>query len=709
MKRLKKVIAFMLMAMMVLSSMTAFAAETTIDTSKDVSLTIYKYSYSGTDGVAGTGAASDIDKVPSEAELLNGVTFSVYKIADIAQEDGALVYKTVSAISKEVGATIAGNLSSSDIKTKFTTDVLSKLTPVKKTTANVEGTDGTAKFTNADLSGQGLYLVMETEAPAGVSELVEPFVVSLPMTNVEGTDWIYDVYVYPKNEIALSTVTLKKFGKTGNGSAVGVTGAQFVLQKKNDSGVWENYTKNENGEAIGTDGVISMSDTSFKVSGLGSGEYRFIETAAPDSNYIMDGVITREFKVETDGKIMMDGEQKSTISVINYKPEVEKEVLVKNGDASKASDWKEAADYSVGDRVPFKVSSTVPENVTKLKHYVLTDDMSAGLTMDSADQKSFVVTYYNAAGAKISDANIKATPSYNATANNWVFDLSKDVAALETANVAEIEVTFTATLNQNAVTAGAGNPNTVSLEYTNRIYPTTVTEDPQNPNTPKDESDKTPFEETNTIQDKVNVYTFGIELVKTFEGSAPSATINASFDLYRPLVSGETKDTTIKVGTTNIDVRKVGSYTTDEAGKIIINSTKSGDADKAFSNETYYFVETKTATGYNLLKEPVAAKVQIYYGQTFKTVTTSKKYDKAGNVISSSEVANGEDTATFYKDAENKTKLQTAVTTINVVNKKGFLLPTTGGEGTIAFTILGLILMAASVIVFFGVKKRQHA
>lgn len=699
----------MLMAMMVLSSMTAFAAETTIDTSKDVSLTIYKYSYSGTDGVAGTGAATDKDKVPSEAELLNGVTFSVYKIADIEQKDGALVYKTVSAIAAEVGATIEGNMSSADIEKKFTADVLNKLTPVKKTTANVDGTDGTAKFTNADLSGQGLYLVMETEAPAAVSELVEPFAVSLPMTNVEGTDWIYDVYVFPKNETALSTVTLKKFGKTGNGNAVGVTGAKFVLQKKNDSGVWENYTTNENGETLGTDGVIAMSDTAVKVSGLGSGEYRFIEIAAPDSNYIMDGVITREFKVETDGRIMMDGEQKSTISVINYKPEVEKEVLVKNGDASKADDWKKAADYSVGDRVPFKVSSTVPENVGKLKHYVLTDEMSAGLSMDSTDQKSFVITYYNAAGAKITDANIKATPSYNGTANNWTFDLSKDVAALETANVAAIEVTFTATLNQNAVTAGTGNPNTVSLEYTNKIYPTTVTEDPQNPNTPKDESDKTPFEETNTIQDKVIVYTFGIELVKTFEGSAPSATINASFDLYRPLVSGETKDTTIKVGTTNIDVKKVGSYTTDEAGKIIINSTKSGDADKAFSNETYYFVETKTANGYNLLKEPVPATIQVYYGQTFKTVTTSKKYDKAGNVISSSEVASGEDTTTFYKDAENKTKLQTTVASVNVVNKKGFILPTTGGEGTIAFTILGFILMAASVIVFFGVKKRQHA
>lgn len=713
MKRLKKVVALMLMAMMVLSSMTAFAAESTIDTSKDVSLTIYTYSYDEGEGSVGTGAASDINKVPSGANLLNGVTYAVYKIADITQENGTLVYKTVSAISSDVGNTVSGNLSSADIEKKFTSDVLNKLTAVKKTSATVDGTDGIAKFTNADLKGQGLYLVVVTDKPETVSEVVKPFAVSLPMTNAEGNDWIYDVYVYPKNETALSTITLKKFGQTGNSNAVAVTGAKFVLQKKNNSGVWENYTTNENGVAVGENGVISMSETSVKISGLGSGEYRFIETSAPDASYIMDGVAAREFSVGTDGKVTVDGEQKSSISVINYKPVVEKEVLIKNGNAANDSHWKEAADYSVGDRVPFKVSSTVPENVAKLKHYILTDEMSAGLTMDSTDQKSFVVTYYNTSGAKISNTGVKAVPVYNATANNWVLDLSGDVAALESNNVASIEVTFTATLNQNAVTAGTGNPNTVSLEYTNKLYPTTVTEDPQNPNTPKDDGTSSgssvPYEETYTIQDKVNVYTFGIELVKTFEGSSPSSTVKASFDLYRPLVSGETKDTTLKVGSTSVDVKKVGSYTTDENGKIIINSTKTAEADKAFSNETYYFVETATASGYNLLKEPVAATVQIYYSQTFKTETVTKKYDKSGNVISTNKTDNGSDTTTYYKDAENLTKLQTATTTVNVVNKKGFLLPTTGGEGTIAFTILGLILMAASVIVFFGVKKKHHA
>lgn len=705
MKKLKKVLSWILAATMLLSTLTAFAAEPTINTDKEVSLTIYKYRYDGDEGVEGTGVIGDENKVPAEAVLLNGVTFSVYKVADITQNSNGLVYSTVAAIRDSVGATINGGMSAADIQKQFTDSVLNKLTPVKKTTATVGGKDGIAKFTNADLSGQGLYLVVETDAPDSVASMVDPFLVSLPMTNVEGTDWIYDVYAFPKNTTAVSTVTLKKYGKTGNGSAVGVTGAEFVLQKK-VSGVWTTQTKNDNGEDIGNNGVITMSSTSVKISGLSEGEYRFIETSAPGSEYIMDGTAVYEFSVGIDGSVTVNGKKTATVSVVNFKPELEKKVLVKNGDANNVNDWQDAVDYSVGDRVPFKVTSTVPENINDLKHYVLVDDMSAGLTMDSTDQASFVVSYY-VGTSKVTDTGITTTPVYDAVKNQWTLDLSGDVAKLYNKGISSVEVTFTATLNSNAVTAGNGNPNTVGLEYTNKIYPKPGDDD-QNPNTPQDDSK--PYEETKTITDKVVVYTFGLELVKTFTGSTPSNTVKASFDLYRPIVVGETKETSLKVNGNAVDVKKVGSYTTDADGKIIINTTQTDINDKAFSNETYYFVETSTASGYNLLKEPVAVKIQLYYDQTFKTTTTDTKYDKNGNVIGVPAVTvSGSDKTTYYTDAK-KTATTTATTTsVNVVNKKGFILPTTGGAGTLAFTIIGVILMAAAVIVFFGARKRSHA
>ena len=46
----------------------------------------------------------------------------------------------------------------------------------------------------------GLYLVVETKVPANVNTTVDPFFVSLPMTNDSGDYWFYDVDVYPKNQ-----------------------------------------------------------------------------------------------------------------------------------------------------------------------------------------------------------------------------------------------------------------------------------------------------------------------------------------------------------------------------------------------------------------------------------------------------------------------------------------------------------------------------
>lgn len=41
-------------------------------------------------------------------------------------------------------------------------------------------------------------MFVETKVPANVHTTVDPFFVSLPMTDNEGDDWFYDVY--PKNQ-----------------------------------------------------------------------------------------------------------------------------------------------------------------------------------------------------------------------------------------------------------------------------------------------------------------------------------------------------------------------------------------------------------------------------------------------------------------------------------------------------------------------------
>ena len=79
---------------------------------------------------------------------------------------------------------------------------------------------GKTQAENLDL---GLYLVVETSVPEMVVSTTDPFLVSLPMTSVNGSSWIYDVTLYPKNLTGIPTLekTLRENkGDTGkhNGS-----------------------------------------------------------------------------------------------------------------------------------------------------------------------------------------------------------------------------------------------------------------------------------------------------------------------------------------------------------------------------------------------------------------------------------------------------------------------------------------------------------
>ncbi|PPH30320.1 SpaH/EbpB family LPXTG-anchored major pilin [Rathayibacter sp. AY1F9] len=73
------------------------------------------------------------------------------------------------------------------------------------------GTDGEAVFNNGASMPLGLYLVTETQLPAGATNGATPFLVTLPFptgpTGAPANQWIYDVHVYPKNAVTELTKT----------------------------------------------------------------------------------------------------------------------------------------------------------------------------------------------------------------------------------------------------------------------------------------------------------------------------------------------------------------------------------------------------------------------------------------------------------------------------------------------------------------------
>ena len=268
MKSIKKLFAMGLAVMMALSIPFSVSAaeleEAPIDESRTGSLTIYKYDLSNAekDGVwdssyvstgvfdqtgvndvlGGSGAALGNGET-GYGYAIKGVEFSYIQVADIVQfsesendsrNDSHV--EVLYAIDKTKGADFLKALNLADGAQRYTnadaldeakyfyqSDVLidalaaaleSNSTVVKNALEAYISANGGAAMPLTDAYGKtkaenlnlGLYLVVETKVPEMVVSTTDPFLVSVPMTSVNGTNatdggtrWIYDITLYPKN------------------------------------------------------------------------------------------------------------------------------------------------------------------------------------------------------------------------------------------------------------------------------------------------------------------------------------------------------------------------------------------------------------------------------------------------------------------------------------------------------------------------------
>lgn len=656
MGKIRKMLAGVLSAAMVLSTMTVTAfAETstttpaTIDTTKTGSITIHKYEYNESGGEAGTGETTDVNKVPSDAKALEGAGFTIYKVADI--DDLAKYYNA----NPESLPSVDDYLTDGEINAS---KVLETKSEVKTDNA------GIAKFDNLAL---GFYVVVETTTPDKVTTPVKPFIVSVPMTTKDGDNWLYDVHVYPKNKTTYGGVTLEKTGKDGTK----LEGVTFILQKQNGSS-WVNVTKNEN---TGDDLTLKTDkDGRITVEGLSQGKYRFIETDRGTNNgYIMDGATVYEFTVTADGKIVYDGKTENNIiiTVKNEKPDMTKQVKERDKD-----NWKQDADYNVGDMVPYKITIDVPSNITNLKEFTLTD------TPTNLDDKEVSLQ------CEGSDVDLNAYSVAKEGEHGFKITFTTENMASYAGK--QIVVTYNAELLGGAVTTINGNQNTAKLEYSNKILP--GQDDKDNPNRPENPDIK-PGKDS--IEDSAVVYTFKLQILKKAEKADGTPLQDVEFDLYKE-VSKETINaiTGAKAKNVGLDSEKywlkinTDPLKTDENGEV----SQSG-----LANGTYYLVETKTNKNYNLLKEPVKVELNIVY-----TTTTKTEWVTDENGVKT--LVKNEITKTEFKEGSDTS---TGTHTETIINKKGFTLPITGGMGTVLFSIAGFALMAGAAFVLLKGRRKD--
>lgn len=267
MKKIHRVWAMLLVAIMALSLITTAFAEPTIDPGKKASLNIYKYDITkaGKDGAwdaesyVSTGLHDDavIDKLSKYA--IQGVEFTYLRVADIAmnnelvdgQRQVGVLYgfdgsERSNAVLSAIGLTGADTHKTEGGINYFTSDMLNNklataLTANATTAKNtlevavknggvaMPETDATG-HTSASIVEQGLYLVVETRVPENVTSTCNPFLVSLPMTTIDGAAWNYDVTVYPKNQTG--NPTLAKTVRESKNSTGKNTGSLTDIQNQ---------------------------------------------------------------------------------------------------------------------------------------------------------------------------------------------------------------------------------------------------------------------------------------------------------------------------------------------------------------------------------------------------------------------------------------------------------------------------------------------
>lgn len=198
------------------------APEDIIDTSRRASLTIHKYDMTAAeeDGVdLSQFIANGKEDAAAESALaryeIEGVEFTYAQVGDIHTESVDGTVQVMYSIPKELENILGitddrgDHKHTSDEINEAMEDALLDNTNTKneledyidsvsgKQAMPLTDANGVTKATNLPL---GLYLLVETKVPASVHTTVDPFFVSLPMTDAEGEAWFYDVEVYPKNQ-----------------------------------------------------------------------------------------------------------------------------------------------------------------------------------------------------------------------------------------------------------------------------------------------------------------------------------------------------------------------------------------------------------------------------------------------------------------------------------------------------------------------------
>lgn len=373
----------------------------------------------------------------------------------------------------------------------------------------------------------------------------------------------------------------------------------------------------------------------------------------------------------------------------------------------------ETNEASIGDEVNYEITGTMPSNIADYKtyYYMFTDTLSKGLTYK---ENSIKVTVN---GVDVTKYFYKGVGKYDETTGTTIevgivdlkaLSLLTDSAVGEITKDTKVVLTYTATLKENAVIAGDGNPNDVKLSYSN---------DPNNSGngstTPPENPDKpTPIHPTGeTPKVEVVTYTTELTILKTDEDNKFLPGVEFTLTGNGVNIVLVTEETFTEAADGTYWKLKDGTYTTTPP--TVADDETDNSADYADVNTKYTKTTNVVAKGNGETKTDVVGTVLADGTVTFKglgvgeyTITETKTLQGYNTIapITFTLTFNAE-TKTFASNNDKVTVGTDNMLDTSIVNQKGSLLPSTGGIGTTIFYIVGAILVIGAGVILVAKKR----
>lgn len=372
-----------------------------------------------------------------------------------------------------------------------------------------------------------------------------------------------------------------------------------------------------------------------------------------------DGTVTLKFSDLTLGYYLVDSTLGTLCSLNTTAPDAvikeknEQPTNTKEVEEDSTGNWGSKNDADIGQTVNFRSTIIAKEGA---ENYVFHDEMSEGLTFDNTSVKVTLNGEPLTAGYTLV-LNPEDECTFEVVFSKEFCDNLKDDDV--------IVISYSAVLNENAVIADTGNPNTSKLSYGE-----------------KNRKETKPSE--------TRTYTYEFDLVKI--NSENELLDNAEFELYTKPDAPRTPLSFLYDADTNT-YKQVAAGTENATTTIVVHNGKVNieglDADVA---TTYYLHETKAPAGYNKLTEDIVIHLTATVNGENNVGSATLAYDK---VEGSSVDAELDEDGNYDKGG------------VSVVNNTGVELPSTGGIGTTIFYVVGGMLAAGAVILLIT-KRRMN-